>query len=604
MEPNSARPATMRLLSPEIAPRREELLEHTAGNSHLFRQLATYSARAGHCTLVTDASGILVMLDDGAGKAETDDWNGIGVGSCWGENIAGTNGVAMAMLEEQQVTMRGSDHYLSMFSQFTCSATPLVDADNQMIGTLCLAAIDRGYTADYLFARQLLDAAATQIQRNLFERKYRNAEIFSISPQMQRSLLGSSELVAVDETGIILGSTTKAHIPLGLSRQQDLSGKSFELLLGVKFESLHEQHSFVRTSNNVSGSVKLHSQVKSARTSRINQARSNNTKSENQSSVHRTASPSLSELATGCKSMESICSRAETFFHRGLSFLIEGASGTGKSAIITALLNSVDLDEQSAVSIDCASLSDNEDDQNYFKTLLQQARVVDSNSFLGPKAATLIFDNIDELPNYAQAGLRSLLNELENQKPARITEHTLRIIATCKHSLLHSVESNCFRDDLYYLLSKAVIRIPLLKQRENLELFFHELANRVAGHDVEFTTEAVNALRGYDWPGNVRQLHNVLQQALLEGNFKRISLIDLSSTVVCTTSAALLTPQHVEPGTAINLVYDEKTQLLDALLGANWNISQAARTLGIARATINRKMKRYGVKRPEDRQAN
>ncbi len=596
----TARPGQMRLQSSEIAPRREALLERTAGSRRLFRHLAINSAGAGHCTVVTDTSGILVMLDNGDGSTKPDDWNGIGLGTCWDERIAGTNGVAMALLEEQHTTVRGVDHYLTRLAHFTCSAAPLLDADNQMIGVLSLAAIDHGNTVDYLFARQMLDATASQVQRNLFEQKYQNAEIYCITPTEQKYLLGSNELVAVDEAGIILGSTTKAHALLGLNRHADLTGKSFELLTGQAIETLRVPERVVSLGNTTSVSLSPREQKIQAKRTSHKPASSKAEDNSRETPERPPVAPDLTELAAGSKTMETICNRAEAFFHRGIPFVIEGASGTGKSAMINALVNAVDQGTHSLVNIDCATLSESEDDRHYFKTLLEQARVMNSWSNLQHKASTLLFDNVDELPLFAQAGLRSLLNDIESRQSVKETKTTLRIIATCRHPLHSLVNNSQFRDDLYYLLASAVIRVPCLPQRENISTLLQRLANRIAGRDVEITPEALDVLSTYHWPGNIRQLRSVLRQALLEGSSQRISLNDLTSTSVCEMlpdiSADVNTPN--EP--TVKVVYDERTQIVDALHGARWNISQAARRLGMARSTIHRKMKHYGIVRPQN----
>ena len=104
----------------------------------------------------------------------------------------------------------------------------------------------------------------------------------------------------------------------------------------------------------------------------------------------------------------------------------------------------------------------------------------------------------------------------------------------------------------------------------------------------------------YDWPGNVRQLRSVLKQALIEGDGSRISLLDLSSTPILKMQSSPARLETFQPqGSKSGVTYDERIMLLDALQGAHWNVSQAARKLEIGRATIHRKMKRYGIKRPE-----
>lgn len=596
---NAARPANMRLQHSEIAPRLESLLELTAGNRRLFRHLAINSASAGHCTVVTDASGILVMLDNGDGRANPEDWNGIGLGTCWDERIAGTNGVALAMLEGQQVTVRGVDHYLTRLSQFTCSAAPLLDADNQMIGVLSLAAIDRGNTVDYLFAKQMLDATAGQLQRNLFERKFANAEIYRVAQTEQEYLLGGNELVAVDESGIVLGSTKRAHTLFGFANHDDITGKSIELLAGRSIETLRIPQRVVGISNNhvVSFQLQTRQLEKTTGDSPARHVRAKCTTSWKQPHQPHAVAPTLSELAESGKTMASSCKRAESFFHRGLPFLIEGPSGSGKSAIINALLNSVEPGDQSIVKIDCATLRESNDDQFYMTTLFEQARAIGSWGYGGEKPSTLIFDNIDELPAYAQAGLRNLLSDMESRDTIPPADTTLRVIATCKPSLRNMVDKKSFRDDLYYLLTNTIICTPKLKELNHRGVLFSTLARRIAGHDIEITSEAFKALENYNWPGNVRQLRSVLRQALMEGNGQRISLADLASTAVCNFSLSTKT-MDATTQTPLNVVYDEKTRLLDSLHSADWNISAAARMLGMARATIHRKMKHHGITRP------
>ncbi|MCJ7871316.1 helix-turn-helix domain-containing protein [Phaeobacter sp. J2-8] len=169
-----------------------------------------------------------------------------------------------------------------------------------------------------------------------------------------------------------------------------------------------------------------------------------------------------------------------------------------------------------------------------------------------------------------------------------------RIIATSRKSLIDAVEQGRFRDDLYYLLARTVIALPPLKAREQIAHLAQALATSLSGKDVVITPEAAETLRMHHWPGNVRELRNVLQQALIEGDGRRISRTDLQAI-------AQNVPIQADTRTDLlpNARYDERTMIADALSGARWNVTQAARNLGIGRATIHRKMKQYGIMRPE-----
>ena len=174
----------------------------------------------------------------------------------------------------------------------------------------------------------------------------------------------------------------------------------------------------------------------------------------------------------------------------------------------------------------------------------------------------------------------------------------MAVIATTRNPLVNAVQSGDFREDLYYLLANTVIDLPALPQREKLAVLVQSLATRLAGGTVEITPEALHAIRSYSWPGNVRELRSTLQQALLEGDGHRISLMDLTSSTVFERGARR-SPGDEPSGQPIHDVpYSERTRILDALIGTRWNVSQAARRLGIGRATIHRKMKQFGISRP------
>lgn len=596
----------LRLQASEIAPRLESLLDRTSGNQGIFNQLAESAARAGNCLVVTDENGILVRLDSKNSKRGDEDWNGIALGSCWDERIAGTNGVSMALQEGRAITVRGHEHFFSKLAPFSCTATPLLDAENQTIGVLNLCAIDRGNNADYLFAHQLLGAAADRIQRNLFEQKYRDARIISVSIPDHRYLFRSDELIAINSDGIILGSTTKAYNLVGMVQPDDLKGKSFEPLFGAEQRALRTPDQTANIEDRDGPSLNLRAHIHKGKVyklrSKASEERGAKHTTAGQSSQRHSLTPSLRELAIGSKKMATLCARANEYFHCALPFVIEGASGTGKSELVAALFQGVKLSTNQVLTVDCATIGEHEDDRVYFRTLIEQARAIDSLSSDEEKLTTMVFDNIDELPAHAQAELRNLLSSIEvwDQKIRHPPVSDLRIIATCRRSLKELVDENNFRDDLYHLLTVAVIHLPTIGQREHPYKLIRSVAEKLVTGEVEITKEAEQALVNYEWSGNVRQLRSVLKQALIDGNGRTISLVNLAATPVAESPSPALTASDQPPVETAKLKYDERTLLIDALQATNWNVSRAARNLEIGRATIHRKMKRYGITRPEN----
>lgn len=596
---NTLRPI-LRLQSSEVAPRREELVERTGGHLGIFRQIADIAVRSGHCFSVADADGILVRREGKDAQKSDYESNGIALGSCWDERIGGTNGVSMAMAQQRAFTVRGHEHYFSKFSPFACTGAPLRDAGNEMIGIVNLAIVDRGNAADYQFAQQLLGAAANRIQRVLFERRFGDTMLVTVSSPTSGDMLNNNELLAVDETGLILGSTAAAHRLVGLAGPTDLVGQSFEEMFGASVSALDrvpEQASCVPTGDGQV--IRLSRRLKDGRSF---PGQGWHPPSEQPPAHPQNRRPlSLQELASGSDSVIDQCNRAELYLNRAIPFVVQGASGTGKTALVAALHAAAAFEDDEILTVDCAVLGDADQDRAYVRTIFEQARIVGLLDSSGHRHLTLVFDNIQEMPGYAQAALRSLLQEGEAARDAP-TEAASRpgvaVIATTRRRLAHAVRVGSFREDLYYLLANTVIALPPLPKREKLDALVQSLAARLAGRKVEITPEAMQAIQSYHWPGNVRELRSTLRQALMEGDGHRISLIDLASSPLFEQGAHRSFSDALPEQPMRELPYDERTQILDALIGARWNVSQAARKLGIGRATIHRKMKRLGISRP------
>lgn len=585
----------LRLQSAEVRPRSEELVERTGGRLGIFKKVADIAVGAGYCFSVADADGVLVRREGKVAQQSQYESNGIALGSCWDERIAGTNGVSMALAQRSAFTVRGQEHYFSKLKPFACTGVPLHDAENKVIGVVNLATVDKGNAADYLYARQLLGLASDRIQRVLFERQFSGSMLVNVSSIAGGDLLRNNALLAVDEDGLILGSTSAAHALIGLAAPMDLVGQSFEHLFGADafaLDRIPEHAPHVRTDHG-----------KIVRLSR----RMTDTKSFSGRGWQPTAKSSLisptdhpqssaQPIAMGDFGIADLVNRARAYLDRAIPFIVQGESGTGKTALLTGLLGSPGAADREVITIDCALLDDGEQDRSYVKTIFQQARIVSLLGSDGNDHLALVLDNVDELPDFAQAALRNLLQERED-KPGT-NGSGVAVVATSRKNLNKVVQSGGFRDDLYYLLANTVIAIPPVRARKDIATLANAIASRSAGNAVEIAPETMGAIRSFYWPGNVRQLKSTLLQALLEGDGQRISLIDLKCSPIFDSDAGELANEPAVVMRPLFASYNEKEQVLDALRSTKWNVSQAARRLGIGRATIHRKMKQFNITRP------
>lgn len=588
----------LRLQASEIAPRHDELIDRSGGRLGVFSELSKLGKDAGHCLVVTDSDGIVVRFESPSATREAFETNGIGLGSCWDERIAGTNGVSVAMGAGDAVTVRGTQHYHTSLTAFACTAVPLLDADNKTIGAVSLSAFDRGSPSDYLIAKKLLLSAMGRIQSKLFEAKYKDYTIVTITSAGPGDLLRREGLVAVDDQGIILSSTVWANVLAGLPTDTNLSGQQFEGVFGTAsdtFKSVPPRMASVGADQRSELNYAVRKPSADARYTRGWQRPS-------PPDQRRETGHLSSDLSCGSHNMAKACARVEAYIKRATPVLIEGESGTGKSALVGAISRGLGLGREQIVTVDCASIWDTQADRDYVQNLYSQARVVDAFGPEGQDITVLVLDNIGELPAFAQSGLRKLVEEFERTAAPLDMQHAqpgLRIVAISRESLFEAVQEGRFREDLYYLLAGAVVELPPLREREGLRELAQRVGSQLAGANVQITEEAHEMLAAYDWPGNVRELRNALQQALLEGNGTRISLLDLQPSLRRIARHTERQQSTHSSAQALKLpIYDERQMVLDALTGTNWNVSKAARVLGIGRATINRKIKQHGLSRP------
>jgi two-component system, NtrC family, response regulator AtoC len=201
---------------------------------------------------------------------------------------------------------------------------------------------------------------------------------------------------------------------------------------------------------------------------------------------------------------------------------------------------------------------------------------------------TLFLDEIGELPLDAQVKLLRALQEREVErvgggKPIAID---VRVIAATHRDLAADVKAGRFRSDLFYRLNVFPITIPPLRdRREDIpELADHALR----GHDASIESDALLYLQSYDWPGNVRELQNVLERAAILAHGKPITIAELPELRAAAEPAAGESlKQRVEAF--------ERAAIVAALAQANGNQSEAARSLHTSRATLQYKLKLYGL---------
>jgi two-component system response regulator HydG len=281
--------------------------------------------------------------------------------------------------------------------------------------------------------------------------------------------------------------------------------------------------------------------------------------------------------------------------------LISGESGTGKELVAKALHRQSSYREGPFIAINCAAVPATLLESTLFghmKGAFTDAKADRKGLFVEADGGTLFLDEIGEMPLEMQSKLLRVLQERKVRPVggSDLVPFDTRIIAATNRDLEEDVEHGRFRDDLFYRIAVVIIDVPPLRARGNdillLAQHFLEEAARRSGKDVTgIDSEAARKLLDYEWPGNVRQLQNVMERAVALTQFERITVDDLPEKVTKYQATQLVVEDN-DPQHMLTLEQLERRYIARVLKATGGNKTQAAGVLGIDRRTLYRKLDR------------
>ena len=284
--------------------------------------------------------------------------------------------------------------------------------------------------------------------------------------------------------------------------------------------------------------------------------------------------------------------------------LIVGESGTGKELVARAIHFRGSYAARPFVAVDCGSLVPSLIESELFgyeKGAFTGALRSKSGLFQSANGGTIFLDEIGELPLEMQAKLLRVLQEKE-VRPVGSNERfkvEVRVIAATNRDLEVEYRAGRFRKDLYFRLDVVTIRLPALRERRSdIPMLVHWFLDRHAkGSFVQVTSAAMKCLLDYDWPGNVRELENSIERATALGDGKVIDVSDLPPSVVSMPVSLELASPVLSPTSvsSTDLEDIERATIQRVFEQVNGDKVMARKMLGISRATLYRKLKRYNI---------
>ncbi len=283
-----------------------------------------------------------------------------------------------------------------------------------------------------------------------------------------------------------------------------------------------------------------------------------------------------------------------------VAVLILGESGTGKELIAQNIHKQSRRSAKSFITVNCAALPGNLIESELFgheKGAFTDASVARIGKFEQANGGTIFLDEIGEIPLETQAKFLRVLQEKEIEIVGGKTKKVdVRILAATNRNLIEEMASGRFRADLYYRLNVFPIISPALRCRaDDIPLLADHFVKKYSTHEGKNITgidnQVVELLQRYQWPGNIRELENVIYRAVILCSGNKISYIDLEAQPGGSSSTS---------GRSRNIIDVEKEHILSVLKECDWKVygpGGAAEILGMKVPTLNSRMKKLGIKK-------
>jgi two-component system, NtrC family, response regulator AtoC len=289
--------------------------------------------------------------------------------------------------------------------------------------------------------------------------------------------------------------------------------------------------------------------------------------------------------------------------------LINGESGTGKELVARALHENSERTNAPFIQINCGAIPDSLFEAELFgyeRGAFTGAVQAKPGRFELAHGGTLFLDEVGELPREMQVKILRALQERRIDRVGGITPIDIdtRVIAATNVDLRQAVEDGAFREDLFYRLNVIPIHLPALRERRDdipllVEHFLRKFNERLGQEVARVSPEALAALLEHNWPGNIRELENVMERAVLLAESDTLGSEDLPGLRPGTASSAEpdeLDDLGLKEYVRVHTARLERARIQRVLASHDGNVTRAARTLGISRKSLQTKMKDYGLR--------
>ncbi|AVQ40401.1 sigma-54-dependent Fis family transcriptional regulator [Clostridium botulinum] len=595
--------------------RDEELKRELNNNSELIiiatpfmNKLYQFVKGSNFFVILTDGDGcILNVIGDESILKEAFNVKMI-PGAYMDEKNMGTNAMGMALSEKSPIQISGEEHYVKAYHRWTCSAAPIKDINGKIIGTLDLT----GYSENvHSHTLGMVVAATNAIEKMIELNNYNRA--LQVSKKSIENVFNSIQraILRVDLSGAIKTINNNAIELLGFNENDIKSMKMWDLIpdWSMVLDEIYDKGSFVdedvyvhclknKLQLNLSAYPIYDSSMRiievTCLLSDIQKTRKLAGKILSGQAIY-----TFDKIIGESKKLLSIIDYSKKIADSRSTILITGDSGTGKEVFAQSIHNYSDRKDKPFIAVNCGAIPRNLIESELFGyeegAFTGAKRGGYRGKFENSHGGTIFLDEIGEMPLDMQIKLlrvieEGVINRIGSSKQIPVNS---RIIAATNKDLREEVEKGNFRKDLFYRINVLPVYLPALKERrEDIPLLIDYFMNKTSKHlnkrKVAIPPAYMERLMNYHWPGNIRELENIVELIINAESVEIINNINHHSSKEVRDKAK-------EETMVFNLEIVEKNHIKEVLNKFDGNVSSAAKALGIGRNTLYRKIEKYSL---------
>jgi transcriptional regulator of acetoin/glycerol metabolism len=595
--PNSVEPADLQ--------ERRERLGVLLGIARIeMEALGKLIKHSEYSIMLTDRDGVILSYVGDSGFSATARRSGFREGVMWSEREMGTNGMGTCLTEGHSVVIHRTDHFLAQNTQLTCCAAPIFDMRGELLAALDISGASSNPQSHTL---ALVDMAAQNVENRTLLSACRDLHLVRFHRCAEFVSTPGEGVLVFDDQGTVRGVNRSGLTLLGQRSHEAVCGQRVEQVLDTSLATLMRlaaQRGYRAESLGLKASQRrwfatVHAPVEAPRRAAGTVA--------TDTSAPATPRGSLDCLYSSDPTMTQNVEVLRRVIDRDISVLLLGETGTGKGFCARAIHNASNRADKPFVTVNCAAIPETLIESELFGhkpgAFTGAAREGGVGRILQANGGTLFLDEIGDMPVALQTRLLNVIEDREVMPlgGSKVVSVDVRVISATQHHPLDLIAKGQFREDLYYRLNGITVRLPPLRQRsDSAELIEKLLRSEANDAAIDIEPVLLERLVHHSWPGNVRQLRNVLRTMLALRTGARLTLAEFDEEWL---AGAVSEEARAEAEATLDgdgesvLSGAERDALRRMLESCQWNVSAAAARLHISRRTIYRKIHRHGLLR-------